>query len=55
MSSENEVLVRQIDELDISAVVAIDERIGGAYRPEEGTTGEIGLPTVTAAKQLWSL
>ncbi len=34
MGSENQVTVRQIDELDISAVVAIDERIGGAYRPE---------------------
>ena len=34
MSSESQVLVRQIDDLDISAVVAIDERIGGAYRPE---------------------
>jgi ribosomal protein S18 acetylase RimI-like enzyme len=34
MSSESQVLVRQLDELDISAVVSIDERIGGAYRPE---------------------
>ncbi len=34
MGSENNVLVRQIDDLDISAVVEIDERIGGAYRPE---------------------
>ncbi len=34
MSSDSEVLVRQIDDLDISAVVEIDERIGGVYRPE---------------------
>lgn len=34
MSSDSQVVVRQIDELDISAVVEIDERIGGAYRPE---------------------
>ncbi|HEV7671053.1 MAG TPA: GNAT family N-acetyltransferase [Thermoanaerobaculia bacterium] len=34
MSSESQILVRQLDELDISAVVSIDERIGGAYRPE---------------------
>jgi hypothetical protein len=27
--------------------------LGESYRPEEATTGEIGLPTVTAAKQLW--
>ncbi len=29
--------------------------VGGAYRPETASTGEIGLPTVTAAKQLWDL
>jgi hypothetical protein len=26
--------IRPVDELDISAVVAIDEKIGGRYRPE---------------------
>jgi acetoin utilization deacetylase AcuC-like enzyme len=29
--------------------------VGHPYRPEEASTGEIGLPTVTAAKQLWGL
>ena len=29
--------------------------VGGAYRPESASTGEIGMPTVTAAKQLWEL
>lgn len=29
-----EVSVRPADEMDISAIVGIDEKIGGAYRPE---------------------
>ena len=29
-----EVRVRPVDELDISAIVGIDEKIGGHYRPE---------------------
>jgi hypothetical protein len=29
--------------------------LGEAFRPEPASTGEIGLPTVTAAKQLWGL
>src|SRR5947209_885189 len=28
------VTIRPLDELDIEAIVRIDERIGGAYRPE---------------------
>lgn len=29
-----QVRIRPLDELDISAIVGIDEKIGGAYRPE---------------------
>jgi acetoin utilization deacetylase AcuC-like enzyme len=29
--------------------------LGGSYRPEPASTGEIGRPTVTAARQLWEL
>jgi acetoin utilization deacetylase AcuC-like enzyme len=29
--------------------------VGESYRPEPASTGEIGLPTVTAARQLWEL
>ena len=29
--------------------------VGGAYRPEAASGGEIGMPTVTAAKQVWDL
>jgi hypothetical protein len=29
--------------------------LGGAYRPETASTGEIGRGTVSAAKQLWEL
>jgi acetoin utilization deacetylase AcuC-like enzyme len=28
---------------------------GGTYRPEPASTGEIGRPTVTAARQLWGI
>lgn len=27
--------------------------VGESYRPESASTGEIGLPTITAARQLW--
>jgi acetoin utilization deacetylase AcuC-like enzyme len=29
--------------------------VGESFRPESASTGEIGLPTVTAARQLWDL
>jgi hypothetical protein len=29
--------------------------IGERYRPEEASSGEIGLPTIVAAKQRWGL
>ena len=29
--------------------------VGDGFRPEPASTGEIGLPTVTAAQQLWGL
>ncbi len=29
--------------------------VGEQYRPEPASTGEVGLPTVTAARQLWGL
>lgn len=29
-----EVIVRSVDELDIESITAIDERLGGEYRPE---------------------
>jgi acetoin utilization deacetylase AcuC-like enzyme len=29
--------------------------VGESFRPEEASTGDIGLPTVTAARQLWEL
>ncbi len=32
--TESEIRVRPLDELDISAIVAIDEKISGRYRPE---------------------
>lgn len=32
--SQSAVVVRPLEETDIGAIVAIDEKIGGAYRPE---------------------
>lgn len=29
--------------------------VGGSYRPEEASTGDVGLPSVVAAKQRWDL
>jgi acetoin utilization deacetylase AcuC-like enzyme len=29
--------------------------IGETYRPEDVSTGDVGLPTVTAARQRWDL
>lgn len=29
--------------------------LGTGYRPEPASTGEVGLPTITAARQLWEL
>ena len=29
--------------------------VGGQYRPEPASSGDVGLPTVTAARQLWEL
>jgi ribosomal protein S18 acetylase RimI-like enzyme len=34
IDTESGIRIRQLDELDISEIVAIDEKIGGHYRPE---------------------
>jgi acetoin utilization deacetylase AcuC-like enzyme len=44
-----------LEALAYSTGSTLSALIGGNYRPEDGTTGEIGMPTVTAAKQLWDL
>jgi acetoin utilization deacetylase AcuC-like enzyme len=44
-----------LEALAYSTGATLSALVGGAYRPEDGTTGEIGMPTVTAAKQLWDL
>ncbi len=33
-ATTTEVIIRPLDELDISAIVRIDEQIGGSYRPD---------------------
>ena len=41
MAPESDLVIRPLDELDVTGIAAIDEKIGGAYRPEvwEGRCG----------------
>jgi len=41
--------------LSLSTGSTLSALIGGSYRPEEVSTGEIGLPTIAAARQRWNL
>jgi len=41
--------------LTFSVGATLSALVGGAYRPETASTGEIGMPTIVAARQLWKL
>ena len=41
--------------LSLSTGSTLSALIGGSFRPEEASTGEVGLPTVVAARQRWEL
>ena len=41
--------------LSLSTGSTLSALIGESYRPEEVSTGEIGLPTIAAARQRWNL
>jgi hypothetical protein len=41
--------------LSTSTGATLSALIGGSYRPEEASIGEVGLPTVVAARQRWDL
>ena len=43
------------DALSMSTGATLSALVGEEYRPEPASTGEIGLPVITAAKQLWDL
>ena len=43
------------DALAMSTGATLSALIGGSYRPEEVSTGEVGVPTVVAARQYWDL
>jgi acetoin utilization deacetylase AcuC-like enzyme len=43
------------DALSLSTGATLAALVGAPYRPEEASSGEIGLPTITAARQLWDL
>jgi acetoin utilization deacetylase AcuC-like enzyme len=44
-----------LEALTYSTGATLSALVGHDYRPEEASTGDIGRPTVTAAKQLWGL
>ena len=43
------------DALAMSTGATLSALVGADYRPEAASTGEIGLPTIVAAKQRWQL
>jgi acetoin utilization deacetylase AcuC-like enzyme len=44
-----------LEALSYSTGATLSALVGNSYRPEPASTGEIGMPTVTAARQLWDL
>lgn len=43
------------DALSMSTGATLSSLVGEHYRPEPASSGEIGLPVITAARQLWDL
>jgi acetoin utilization deacetylase AcuC-like enzyme len=41
--------------LSLSTGSTLSALVGASFRPEEASTGEVGLPTVVAARQRWEL
>ncbi|HSP29695.1 MAG TPA: histone deacetylase, partial [Ilumatobacteraceae bacterium] len=41
--------------LSLSTGSTLSALVGASFRPEEASTGEVGLPTVVAARQRWGL
>jgi acetoin utilization deacetylase AcuC-like enzyme len=44
-----------LEALTFGVGATLSALVGESFRPEEASTGDIGLPTVTAARQLWDL
>jgi acetoin utilization deacetylase AcuC-like enzyme len=44
-----------MEALTFSTGATLSALLGESYRPEPASAGEIGMPTVTAARQLWDL
>ena len=44
-----------LEALTFSTGTTLSALLDHPYRPEEASTGDIGLPTVTAARQLWGI
>ena len=43
------------DALSLSTGATLSALVGEGYRPEQASTGDIGLPSIAAAKQRWEL
>ena len=43
------------DALTMSTGATLSALAGESYRPEDASSGDVGIPTVTAARQLWDL
>lgn len=41
--------------LSMSTGATLGALIGHSYRPEDASTGDVGLPTIAAARQRWDL
>ena len=44
-----------LDALRLSTGATLSAMIGGDFRPESASAGEVGVPTITVAKQRWEL
>jgi len=44
-----------LDAVAMSTGSTLSALVGEDYRPEPASTGEVGLPTITAARQLWDV
>jgi acetoin utilization deacetylase AcuC-like enzyme len=44
-----------LDALRMSTGATLSALVGEGYRPEAVSLGEVGVPTITAARQLWAL
>lgn len=44
-----------LESITYSVGSVLSSLVGATYRPEPASTGEVGMPTITAARQLWEI